>query len=56
VKFKREASALKKQVMRQLWDDEGKFFKVMQYHKGAKAKGANNTLVEVRELHGYTPW
>jgi hypothetical protein len=43
--------------MSQLWDDEGKFFKVLQnYGVKARAKGEKNTLVEVRELHGYTPW
>jgi hypothetical protein len=60
-KFKREASFLKKQVMRQLWDDEGKFFKVLRFYGSkakakAEARGANSTMVEVRELHGYTPW
>ena len=56
-KFKQEAIALKKEVMRQLWDEEGKFFKVLQ-HFGEKArkKGAKDSIVEVRELHGYTPW
>jgi len=44
-----KAAKIRKLVHEKLWDDEAKFFKVLPRRDGAK-------LVDVRELHGYTPW
>jgi len=46
--FGAKAAKIKKLVQDKLWDDEAKFFKT----RGRK----EDTLVDVRELHGYTPW
>jgi predicted GH43/DUF377 family glycosyl hydrolase len=47
--FRQKASAIKQAVQTQLWDKDAQFFKVLPRRPGAK-------LVDVRELHGYTPW
>jgi len=43
-----KADRLKRLVQENLWDTDAQFFKVLPQ--------AKNHLVEVRELHGYTPW
>lgn len=44
-----KATQLRRLVLEKLWDDDSKFFKVLP--RGEKAE-----LVDVRELHGFTPW
>jgi len=46
--YKSKAQKIKLLVQRKLWDDEAKFFKTLSRDK--------DTRVDVRELHGYTPW
>jgi len=46
--FREKARKIKILVQTRLWDDKAKFFKTLP-RKG-------RTLVDVRELHGYTPW
>ena len=45
----RKKAATEATLLDKLWDGEAKFFKVLPRAKGA-------ALVDVRELHGYTPW
>jgi hypothetical protein len=47
--YREKAAKLRELVLRKLWDDEAKFFKVLP-------RGEEAALVDVRELHGYTPW
>ena len=47
--FRTRAEKIKKLVQTKLWDDQAKFFKVLPNDEDAQ-------LVDVRELHGYTPW
>jgi predicted GH43/DUF377 family glycosyl hydrolase len=47
--FRAKAEKIKILVQAKLWDDQAKFFKVLPNNEGAQ-------LVDVRELHGYTPW
>jgi hypothetical protein len=47
--FQAKAEAIKAQVQTRLWDRDAMFFKVLP-------RGNNQTLADVRELHGYTPW
>jgi hypothetical protein len=47
-RFRRKAASIKTLVQTKLWDDEAKFFKTLPRD--------SETLVDVRELHGYTPW
>lgn len=47
--YQKKAEDLRQLVLEKLWDDEAKFFKVLPRGEGTK-------LVDVRELHGYTPW
>lgn len=47
--YREKAARIRENVLRELWDDEAKFFKVLPRGKGKK-------LADVRELHGYTPW
>lgn len=47
--YQQKAEQLRRLVLEKLWDDEAKFFKVLPREDGAKR-------VDVRELHGYTPW
>ena len=48
-RFRREAANIKRLVEEKLWDERAQFFKVLP-------RGAEASLREVRELHGYTPW
>jgi hypothetical protein len=47
--YAQKADILRKLILEKLWDDDAKFFKVLPREEGA-------ALVDVRELHGYTPW
>ena len=47
--FDARAERIRRLVQEKLWDDQAGFFKVLPRGKEAK-------LVDVRELHGYTPW
>lgn len=47
--FNAKADKLKALVQEKLWDADTAFFKVLP-------RGAGKTLVDVRELHGLTPW
>jgi hypothetical protein len=44
-----KATRLRRLVLEKLWDDEATFFKVLP-------RGEQAGLVDVRELHGFTPW
>jgi len=44
-----KAARIKRLVLERLWDDKAKFFKVLP-------RGDEAALVDVRELHGFTPW
>ena len=46
--FREKAEKLKSLVQTKLWDRRAEFFKTLPRDK--------ETLVDVRELHGYTPW
>jgi len=46
--FQDEARKIKQLVETRLWDNQAQFFKTLPRDK--------QTLVDVRELHGYTPW
>ncbi len=47
--YQNKADEIKTLVQTVLWDEKAKFFKVLPKNKDAG-------LVDVRELHGYTPW
>jgi hypothetical protein len=47
--YREKAARLQRLVLDKLWDDDAKFFKVLPRGEGA-------ARVDVRELHGYTPW
>jgi Trehalase len=47
--YQKKAAQLRQLILEKLWDDEAKFFKVLPREEGA-------ARVDVRELHGYTPW
>lgn len=47
--FKNESLRLKSLIEHHLWDEKDNFFKVLPFKPNSK-------LVDVRELHGYTPW
>jgi hypothetical protein len=47
--YRGKAERIRRLVLEKLWDREAKFFKVLPRREDA-------TLVDVRELHGYTPW
>jgi len=47
--YHEKAQHLRGLVLEKLWDSEARFFKVLPRGEGAK-------WVDVRELHGYTPW
>ncbi|OYV04987.1 MAG: hypothetical protein CFE26_13970 [Verrucomicrobiales bacterium VVV1] len=49
VAYQKKADQLRRLILEKLWDDQAKFFKVLPRKAGAK-------LVDVRELHGFTPW
>ena len=44
-----KAKQIKDLVQTKLWDADAQFFKVLP-------RGEATRLVDVRELHGYTPW
>ncbi len=46
--FREKAERIKTLVQTKLWDPQAQFFKVLPRDK--------DSLVDVRELHGYTPW
>jgi len=46
--FQEKARKVKQLVETKLWDDQAQFFKTLPRDK--------QSLVDVRELHGYTPW
>jgi len=46
--YEEKAARLKALVEEKLWDPEARFFKTLPRE--------HSTLVDVRELHGYTPW
>lgn len=47
-RFRQKARKIKNLVQTRLWDDEAKFFKTLPRE--------SQTLVDIREQHGYTPW
>ncbi len=47
--YQEKAGRLRSLVLDKLWDDEAKFFKVLP-------RGEQAVKVDVRELHGFTPW
>lgn len=47
--YREKAGRLRRLVLDNLWDDDAKFFKSLPRGEGA-------ARVDVRELHGYTPW
>ena len=47
--FRQKAAAIKKLVQEQLWDAHAQFFEVLP-------RGDSKSRVNVRELHGFTPW
>ncbi|MEI6177277.1 MAG: glycosyl hydrolase family 65 protein [Verrucomicrobiota bacterium] len=47
--FMEKAEQIKELVQTRLWDKDAQFFKVLP-------RGGNSKLVDVRELHGFTPW
>ncbi|MDR2120857.1 MAG: hypothetical protein LBP64_08315 [Tannerella sp.] len=47
--FEKKATALYENMLKTLWDDDARFFKVLPCRDGA-------VLCNARELHGYTPW
>ena len=47
-RFREKARKIKALVQTKLWDDKAKFFKTLPREA--------ETLVDVREQHGYTPW
>lgn len=47
-RFRQKAASLRTLVQTKLWDDQAKFFKTLPRE--------SQTLVDVREQHGYTPW
>jgi glycogen debranching enzyme len=48
--FRDKAKSIRRVVEAKLWDANASFFKVLPRTK------RNSTLVDVRELHGFTPW
>lgn len=47
--YQEKSGQLRRLVQEKLWDDQAEFFKVLP-------RGPAAGLVDVRELHGYTPW
>ena len=47
-RFRQKARKIKQLVQTKLWDEKAKFFKTLPRE--------SQTLVDVREQHGYTPW
>jgi hypothetical protein len=53
--YKDKAAALRRRVESVLWDSDASFFKVLP-KPSTKRDNATVPLVDVRELHGFTPW
>lgn len=47
--YQKKAAQLRQAILEKLWDNDARFFKVLP-------RGVGTTTVDVRELHGYTPW
>lgn len=47
--YQKKAEQIKTQVQARLWDEQARFFKVLP-------RGRGQSVVSVRELHGYVPW
>jgi len=47
--YREKAERIRRLVLEKLWDDDAGFFKVLP-------RGDDAEKVDVRELHGYTPW
>ena len=47
--YREKGERIRRLVLEKLWDDEAKFFKTL-------ARDGRADLVDVRELHGFTPW
>ena len=47
--YREKAAQIKQLVESRLWDADARFFKVLP-------RGEKTNLVQVRELHGFTPW
>jgi len=47
--YRAKAERIRRLVLEKLWDEKAGFFKVLP-------RGENAEVVDVRELHGYTPW
>ena len=66
--YQAKADRLRELVQQKLWDPQAKFFKTIPFNpknpRGDAAKAPNDgqdqtkdaALVDVRELHGFTPW
>jgi hypothetical protein len=58
--YQAKADRLRDLVQRKLWDPQAKFFKTLPYNPKAPndglGQGKGAALVDVRELHGFTPW
>ncbi|MBL9126465.1 MAG: hypothetical protein JNL97_02400, partial [Verrucomicrobiales bacterium] len=48
-RFRERAEKLRRTLLEKLWDPEARFFKVLP-------RDTRRGLVDVRELHGFTPW
>ncbi len=58
--YQAKADRLRELVQQKLWDPQAKFFKTLPYNpqapNGSLGQGKEAVLVDVRELHGFTPW
>ena len=58
--YQAKADRLRELVQQKLWDPKAKFFKTLPYNPKAPndglGQGKGAALVDVRELHGFTPW
>jgi len=51
-----KAKKLRKLVNEKLWDKQALFYKTLPRPKDDNDASSENTLTDVRELHGFTPW
>jgi hypothetical protein len=51
-----KAETLRKLVNEKLWDMEADFYKTLPRPKDGNDTSTETSLVDVRELHGFTPW
>ncbi len=59
VEYTAKAKRLRQLILEHLWDDEAQFFKILPNIKPQNEenkKTVKPSLIDVRELHGYTPW